>query len=147
MHQHLVRVVVANKIAQRENPMEPAQDSTQINDPGPSEEKRFENFTHQKEAMFRKLEDQKTRRAAVSSKLSWSNLSLLHNNSSARDHPERIFVVGSQKRWYAGTVVAIEKSNFAKPMHTVYSIDYDEEEEEEKYPLLVDLNKNELVVL
>lgn len=68
MHQHLVKVVVANKIAQRENPMEPAQDSTQINDPGPSEEKRFENFTHQKEAMFRKLEDEKTRRAAVSSK-------------------------------------------------------------------------------
>ena len=146
MHQHLVEVVETNKIAQKDNPMEPTQDATQIDDPGPSEEERFENFTHQKEAMFRKLKEEKMKRAAVSSKAFLEQFKRDPEQLIGK-RIQHLFVVGCEKQWYSGTVVAIEKPNVAKPLHTVYRIDYDEEEEDEKYPLLVDLNKNELVVL
>ncbi len=58
---------------------------------------------------------------------------------------EQLFVVDQQKMWIRGEVTGIS-SRKPDPMKTVFTIDYEDEDEPKQYNLLADLNKNKLII-
>lgn len=148
LHSHLKEVVVFNNLqsnANQDTEDLAARAQTQEEKTQQSAEEMLDSYTRQKQRMLLKIDGEKKKRAADNSKALLEQFTKDPNHLVDKNI-EHLFIVAGNKRWFAGRVLRIVQ-NKTNPLHTIYSVDYDEEDEEEHYPLLADLKKGELIIL
>lgn len=136
---HLKDVINANDMTVQPAETTPSQGLT-YTDP----ETREQRFREQKLKQSKKIEYERQKRAAESSKRHLQAL-LEDPTLLLGKRIDHLFNVEKEKHWYSGTVVSIKKEEENK-LKTLYAIDYDLETEIEHYRLLQDLSKTELIL-
>ena len=113
-----------------------------------SEDVRKAKFDSQKEKLHQKLKETRLKpiiekqRSQISSYVNDPHLLVGKNvrHKVKEDGDERVF-------WSAGKVVELIKLNDANKKRSEYLVEYEEETEQWRFPLLVDLEKGDLIVL
>ena len=148
MTTHLVNVVTHNNLHTTPPtdplsvPTTPESSTSTLEYTDPTEQ--AASFQEQKEKMWKKIEEEKQKRAACTSKQNLQKFlerpELLIGKSI-----EHLFIINQTKVWVRGMVTGIS-SKKNDNLKTLFKIDYEDEEELKEYNLLKDLNKNELIV-
>eukprot|EP00057_Strongylocentrotus_purpuratus_P029094 XP_011683568.1 PREDICTED: uncharacterized protein LOC105447354 isoform X1 [Strongylocentrotus purpuratus] len=151
MMQHLVDVVKHNNLQTQPqpDPVEAAAIQQRESSAGSSfeytaPEDQVESFQEQKNKMFKKIEEEKKKRAAIASKQYLDEL-LLNPELLVGKRIEHVFLIEHVKVWIHGVVTGIS-SYKTDNLKTLFFIDYEDEDELKEYNLLSDLKKNELIV-
>ena len=149
MKQHLIEVIQCNNIdsdvdaptlAAQSQSQEKAKSTLEYT---PSEEQ-ASTFEEQKRRLGKKIEEEKKKRAAQTSH-QYLEKFMANPDLLVGHHIEHLFVVDKQKMWIKGVVQGIS-SKKTDALKTVYTIDYEDEEELKQYNLLFDLQKKELII-
>lgn len=150
MTAHLVNVVIQNNLHARPpsdplsvtTPQECSTSGSTLSYSDPNEQ--AASFQEQKERIWKKIEEEKKKRAASTSKKCLQKYlekpELLVGKSI-----EHLFIIDQVKVWICGTVTGISAKK-SDNLKTLFTIDYEDEQELKEYNLLSDLKKNELIV-
>lgn len=103
------------------------------------------SFQEQKEKLWKKIEEEKRKRAACTSKQNLQKF-LERPELLVGKRIEHLFIIDQMKVWVHGMVTGIS-SKKNDNLKTLFTIDYEDEQELKEYNLLKDLKKNELIVL